>query len=67
MIETHTKVVDITYFSKLLFICFGVSVLQIFSTTFVSLGVHIGFCGRAQTKTEKAYFDITKKTTVAST
>ena len=48
MIETHTKVVDIIYFSKLLFICFGVSVLQIFSTTFVSLGVHICFCGRAQ-------------------
>ena len=53
---------DIIYFSKLLFICFGVSVLQIFSTTFVSLGVHICFCGRAHKKTKRAYFDIIKKT-----
>ena len=67
MIEKDTKVAYIIYFSKLLVICFGVSVLQIFSTTFVSLGVHICFCGRAQKKPKRTCFDITKKTTVAST
>ncbi len=62
-----TKVVDIIYFSMLLFACFYVSVLQIFSPTFVIVSIDIFFFGRARKTMKRTCLDITKKTTVAST
>ena len=55
-----TKVVDIIYFSKLLFACFDVSVLQIFSPTFVSVSIDICFFGRARETMKRTCLDITK-------
>ena len=56
-----TKVVDIIYFSKLLFACFDVSVLQIFSPTFVSVSIDICLFWRARETVKRTCLDITKK------